>query len=126
MDNGDKACIDVRDLTIKSNYLYTDDPSNLYKEKLDEFLKLGIKRGESLWLKYPLYGLSSLTQLTVKDTYRTQRHKFPSDAISIKIWVWTIFLFFSAKNSALVHDGIIIQENSLKTVVPPHKEPNIK
>lgn len=67
MDNGAKACIDVRDLTRKSHYLYTDDPNNRYKEKLEEFLKLGIKRGDSVWLKYPLYGLSSLSQLTVKD-----------------------------------------------------------
>ena len=67
MDNGAKACIDVRDLTRKSHYFYTDDPNNRYKEKLEEFLKLGIKRGDSVWLKYPLYGQPSLSQLTVKD-----------------------------------------------------------
>ena len=67
MDNGAKACIDVRELIKKSYYLYTDDPINLYKDMLDEFLKLGIKRGDSVWLKYPLYGLAALTKLTVKD-----------------------------------------------------------
>ncbi|MHB8058418.1 MAG: hypothetical protein ACYDHC_11060 [Desulfuromonadaceae bacterium] len=67
MDNGAKACIDVRDLARKSHYLYTDDPNNRYKEKLDEFLKLGIKRGDSVWLKYPLNGQPSLSRVTVKD-----------------------------------------------------------
>lgn len=67
MDNGAKACIDVRKLINKSYYLYTDDPNNLYKDKLNEFLKLGIKRGDSVWLKYPQYGLTALTKLTVKD-----------------------------------------------------------
>jgi len=67
MDNGTKACIDVRQLIKKSHYLYTDDPNNLYKDKLNEFLKLGIKRGSSVWLKYPLHDLPALTKLTVND-----------------------------------------------------------
>lgn len=67
MDNGAKACIDARKLSKKSYYLYTDDPNNLFKDKLNEFLKLGIKRGDSVWLKYPQHGLAALTKLTVKD-----------------------------------------------------------
>lgn len=67
MDNGAKACIDVRQLINKNYYLYTDDPSDLYKDKLNEFLKLGIKRGGSVWLKYPQHGLPALTKLTVRE-----------------------------------------------------------